>query len=350
LCEGITLDSKDMEVLDTALIGLDTKKRIPSRIINHNQRHGFGQPPRFAGNNIIVTLEKRRTKDSKELRLARVAQDRTGSGATPALHINLRSWALDIPQRIELSLRFVLKGLPAIEPTYAVYLHVLRMEDGQNLLYYGITRRGWMKRFSEHIQRAMHEESPLLFHRMLREGSGGRMRQITGTVHAEEAAKSSPCVLVGTHHVLCAAGLTAEQALDTEEHLVEKYSFGKPLGLNMIPGGKAGVAYLHKLSVLASDRRVVVDEEKEDLLRKYIESHPRKGLPNPLVAQRWLDDDYATRVICASDKRLSADQVRRIREVASAGQGVAVIQKIVNVHDKRRVQRVIDGKTYSRVR
>jgi len=339
-----------MEVLDTTLDGLDKKNQMPSRIVDHNQKHGFGQPPRFSGHNVIVTLEKFYSPAKGKMCVASVRADLTATGATPALHINLQSVALDIPQRIELSLRFVLKGLPRLDPTYAVYLHVLRMADGKNFVYYGITRRGWMKRFDEHVLKALREESPLLFHRMLRESCAGRIQQRQGTVQVDDAGTPSSRVLIGTHHVLCAAGLKAEQALEVEEYLVEKYSFGKPLGLNMIPGGNAGITYLHKLKVLPSDKRVVADDEKEDLLRKYVETHPRKGLPNPLIAQRWLDDEYATRVICASEKRLSADQVQKIREAASAGHEVAVIQKMVNINDKRRVQRVIDGKTYSRVR
>ena len=262
----------------------------------------------------------------------------------------MQSVALDIPQRVEVPLRYVLKGLPNLEPTYMVYLHVLRMDDGQNLVYYGITRRGWMRRFNEHISSAMKDDSPLLFHRTLREGCNGRLQQIQIALlpnHQSLPARA----LVGSHHVLCSAGLTEEQALEMEEYLVEKYSFGKPQGLNMIPGGKAGVRYLHKLKVLGiAQKEPLTDEEKETILERYLRANPRKGIPNALIAQRWLDDEYAVRVICAGEKRLSADQVRGIRKAVAAGLEPSAIQRAVGGRNWRQVQRVIDGKTYSRVR
>ena len=47
ICQGLTLTSKDMEVLDHGLSGLDKINGIPSKIIKHSQRFGFGEPPSF---------------------------------------------------------------------------------------------------------------------------------------------------------------------------------------------------------------------------------------------------------------------------------------------------------------
>jgi hypothetical protein len=103
-----------------------------------------------------------------------------------------------------------------------------------------------MKRFNEHVQQAMRDESPLLFHRTLRAGVAGRMHQLHGFAAGQPTESTSPHIMVANHHVVCAAGLSEDKALEGEEYLVEKYSFRKPVGLNMIPGGKAGIAYLHR--------------------------------------------------------------------------------------------------------
>ncbi len=284
------------------------------------------------------------------LSTAPVVEQKEILNTAPALHINLRSPSLDIPQRVEVPLRYVLKGLPKLENTYMVYLHVLKMEDGSDHVYYGITKRGWIKRFNEHMSGALRERSPLLFHRTLREGILGRMTQLYGSASMEEDSDEKvEKILVGNHHVICAAGLTESQALETEEYLVGKYSFSLPNGLNMIPGGKAGISYLHKLNVIPADTAVLVDEDREKIIKKYIEDHPRRGVPNPLVAQIWNDSEYAAKVICGRDGRLSVEQVQLIREAALEGLRTSEIRELVNAKNDQQVKRVLDGKTYARI-
>jgi hypothetical protein len=351
LCEGLTLDSKDMEVVDEALNGLDKKGKLPSRIIEHNQRTGYGPPPSFSGPKTIITLEKlRNTETDQKFSVASVIADPKDVGASPGFHVNLQSVILDIPQRVEIPLRYVLKGLPPLEPTYMVYLHVLLMEDAENLVYYGITKRGWMKRFNEHMVKSMREDSPLLFHRALREGIAGRLRQMGKATQSAKESQTTRRAMIGNHHVLCAAGLSEEQALKTEEYLVDKYSFGKPQGLNMIPGGRAGIVYLHRLKALDGQRDPVTDQEREAVLERYVRANPRKGISNPAIAQRWTDDKFATRVICSGEKRLTAESVRNIRTAAAEGADAAEIQRSVSARSLRQVKRVIAGKTYARVR
>lgn len=350
ICQGLTLTSKDMEVLDHALIGLDKIKGIPTKIISHSQRYGFGKPPSFAGHQVIVNLDILYSPEKGRLSTVPVVENKEILNVAPMLHINLRSPTLDIPQRVEIPLRYVLKGLPKLENTYMVYLHVLKMEDSMDYVYYGITKRGWMKRFNEHMSAALCERSPLLFHRTLREGILGRMTQLYGNVSvATKKAEKVEKILVGNHHAICAAGLTEERALETEEYLVGKYSFSLPSGLNMIPGGKAGISYLHKLNVLPANVPVLVDEDRERIIKQYIEEHPRKGNPNPLIAQHWNDSDYAAKVICGRDGRLSIEQVQLIREAALEGLSVSEIRELINANNDQQVKRVLDGKTYGRI-
>lgn len=339
-----------MEVLDHALIGLDKLKGVPAKILSHNQRYGFGKPPNFTGPQIIVNLDILYSPEKGSISTAPVIEQKKILNAAPALHINLRSPSLDIPQRVEVPLRFILKGLPKFDNTYMVYLHVLKMEDGNDYVYYGITKRGWVKRFNEHMSSAMRERSPLLFHNTLREEILGRIIQLYGNdaVSLDQGEKSEK-ILVGNHHVICGAGLTEEQALETEEYLVEKYSFSLPGGLNMIPGGKAGISYLHKLNALPRDVPILLGEDREKIIKKYIERHPRKGVPNPLVAEHWNDTDYAAKVICGRDGRLSIEQVQLIREAVLEDLSVSKIKELVNATNDQQVKRVIDGKTYTRI-
>lgn len=350
ICQGLTLDSKDMGVLDHALAGLDRIKGIPSKILQHNQKCGFWPPPIFKGPQVIVSLDKTYSPKNGKLTAAPVAEHKDIVDMAPALHINLRSPSLDIPQRVEIPLRFVMKGLPKIESTYMVYLHALQMEDDATFVYYGITKRGWMKRFNEHMSNALRKHSRLLFPETLREGIMGRMIQLHGPEVVDIGSDPAPKkIMVGNYHVVCAAGLDEHQAMATEEYLVEKYSFGLPTGLNMIPGGKAGIAYLHRLNVLPTGRPVVLDEDREQILDSYLKDHPRKGLPNPLIAKLWKNDDYAVQIICSGERRLTVGQVQEIRRYAAEGMNVKAITRKVGARNERQVQNVIEGRTYARI-
>lgn len=347
-CEGLTLDATDMEVLDGTLQGLDQYNKLPSQIIQHSQHHGFGPGLQARGSQIIVTLEKRGKGDGNTVPIAMAGEHHEIQGLPPALHIMLRSPTLDILQRVEIPLRYVLKGLPSIEGTHMVYLHVLQMDGGQGRVYYGVTKRGWMRRFAEHMKGAMRDDSPLLLHRTLREGIRGRLHQLYGR-RPEDTGPAPAQVMQANHHVVCVAGVAEEQALLTEEYLVGKYSFGKVEGLNMIPGGKAGVAYLHELGgarAPASAR----SEDREHVLEQYLREHPRKGLPNPKVAQLWQDDEYAARIICAGPGRLTHEQVLEIRAAATSGMSPTRIGEIVGARNPAQVERVLAGVTYTRVR
>ena len=139
--------------------------------------------------------------------------------------------------------------------------------------------------------------------------------------------------------------------MDIEEYLVEKYSLSSrhPQGLNMIPGGRAGIAALHTLSA-GTTKGPVETEEREISLDQYLMSHPQLGIPKPGVAEKWNDPTYAEAVICGRENRLSADQVRQIRYLAALGAGAAQIKEEVGAIDDGQIQRVLAGRTYSRIK
>ena len=101
-CDGLTLESRDMAVLDHALVGLDATKHIPSLIVEHNQRTGFGPPPKLQGGQIIAIVDKMHSPTNGPLSTTTIIADSKMPGASPALHINLHSPVLDIPQRVEI--------------------------------------------------------------------------------------------------------------------------------------------------------------------------------------------------------------------------------------------------------
>lgn len=40
LCQGLTLEQKDLEVIDAVLVGLNTKYGLLERLVRHNVDHG----------------------------------------------------------------------------------------------------------------------------------------------------------------------------------------------------------------------------------------------------------------------------------------------------------------------
>ncbi|GAA5446118.1 hypothetical protein Misp06_04327 [Microbulbifer sp. NBRC 101763] len=350
LCQGLTLDKRDLAVLDSSLVGLDKINKLTSRIVSHNQKYGFSKSFVEVGPQIIVNLNKMYSPEKGPFVMAPVVKENSILDKAPSLHINLNSPSLDIPQRIEIPLRLVLKGLPKLEGTYMVYLHVLKMEDGVDYVYYGITKRGWMKRFNEHISSSLKNESNLLFHRTLREGVLGRLTQLYGESSAPGQSKEFvEKILIGNYHVVCGAGLSEENALETEEYLVNKYSFSHNNGLNMIPGGREGIAYLHKHNLLSKKKSILTDAEKDNILSKYLRENPRKGLPNLAISEHWNNPDYAAKVICGRTGRLTVEQVGVIREAALDGRSIEEIKKIINGKSNEQIRNVIRGKTYKRI-
>jgi len=132
--------------------------------------------------------------------------------------------------------------------------------------------------------------------------------------------------------------------MDEEESLVDEFSL-YPLGLNMIPGGFAGMAYLHKLGFTASSAK-----ERDAVIEQIAQRETVAGNPNPLCAARWAaDQDFANRIICGHGNRLSVEQVLGIRALGSFGKPAEEIAQRMGLDDTRRVKRVLSGSRYSRV-
>jgi hypothetical protein len=160
----------------------------------------------------------------------------------PVVFFSMHSPTLDIPMRVEVPLRALLVGNPPLAGTYTLYLHALLTDQGSSFVYYGITKRGWSLRFNEHTRAAVAQKSKRLLASTLNDLIEARAAELHGAV--ENRPK-----LAGLVSAVCGVGMTRDAALDAEERMVDKYSLASkhPYGLNMIPGGLAGLKHARRL-------------------------------------------------------------------------------------------------------
>lgn len=225
-----------------------------------------------------------------------------------------------------------------VRGTYQVYRHSFsnkgRATSGKNDLeqirksldmstYIGITKQGWQKRYRQHINEAK-AGSHCLFHEALRDTKGFDL----------------------VEHEVYAAGLSYDDAMDVEEYWVENLSLF-PKGLNMIPGGHAGLRYLGRMNAL---RRGDTGEDRDRAISDAMSGQSGKNdLSNSLIAERWTNPLYATAVICNRDDRLSPDQIRMARILAGCDWDVASITEHVQARNENQIKRLLAGTTYSRI-
>ncbi|MGH6879182.1 MAG: hypothetical protein ACREHV_17620, partial [Rhizomicrobium sp.] len=159
----------------------------------------------------------------------------------PVVFFSMHSPTLDIPMRVEVPLRAVIVGNPPLAGTYTLYLHALLTNQGSSFTYYGITKRGWSLRFNEHTRAAVAQKSKRLLASTLNDLIEARAAELYGTV--DDRPK-----LAGLVSAVCGVGMTREAALEAEERMVDKYSLASkhPYGLNMIPGGLAGLKHARR--------------------------------------------------------------------------------------------------------
>lgn len=258
----------------------------------------------------------------------------------PALvHTNIE-YSNGLVWKTLIPLQFLLKGWGDAASGHQCYVHSIsqnmqamesiegriarRLADSDDYYYVGITGRNWLLRLGEHLGE-MHRGSRKNFHAMWRDSLG-----------LKDVVFSS---------ALRQVNLSYEQAMNWEEEGVKHIAYG-PNGLNMIPGGFAGLKYLHKLGIIA--RTNISLAEREKAIALFVEKYPRKGIPNPFIAALWQDDDFYARIMGAKAKTLSLDQVRQIRGLAATGMAVKEITKEVRALNELQVKNVIIGKTYTR--
>lgn len=231
--------------------------------------------------------------------------------------------------QIVVPLAAIVAGSRDVSSLHQVYSHIyVTDEDGSSIkgaAYIGVTRRGWRTRWAEHV-RSAERGSRYRFHQAIR--------------HWHDRVK------VVSHHVI-GVGMSEAEAMAMEEQMVG-FETLYPKGLNMIPGGYAGLKYLRQTGAVGAHERVTPDD-KQEVVNRFFETASRRGLPNPLAAANWCDPSYAEKVICAGDDRLKPDQIRNARFLASLGKSADVIAAEIGARNKPQVQRLLSGSTYSRV-
>lgn len=234
------------------------------------------------------------------------------------------------PWTISFPLQYIMKGFPKIKDQHFGYCHKIALLDDngrvdKEYVYIGVTKRNWLKRMSEHFNE-IKSGSNKLFHKTWREFSGNKKVMLSSEL------------IVGDH--------TFDQIMAWEETMVDRW-MDDNLSLNMIPGGFKGMKYLHKHRLLNSEK--VSIDERDDAVLEFQKLHPKAGIANLLISELWKNDDYAKKIICGADDRLSVDQVLKIRELNDIGMPIEKITQVVNARNLQQVQRVVKGKTYSRV-
>jgi hypothetical protein len=279
-------------------------------------------PPELACN-LRVTFQTRRIAVAEVVPL-----ETSASGTQPfPLYLTVRVPNPERRQFFTFSMNFgyvIARAETLHKGSHTVYTHRIRApKEAGNLIYTGITRQGWQKRWTQH-QRDAKAGSRHLFHRALREYPNAEY----------------------SHRVI-AAGLTEDFAMRMEEMWADHTLH--PKGLNMIPGGYAGLKYLHKLGAVAPRQSVDVDR-REEILSDFIARTEREGRPNPLLAALWRDDDFAARVICGPEGRLKPNQIADARLLSSFGKDIPEIAATVGAKNEMQVKRLLKGQTYSRVK
>lgn len=218
---------------------------------------------------------------------------------------------------------------PEFSTGYQMYQHDFLLDGHRESIkgasYIGITKRGWRTRWAEHV-RSANSGSHYRFHQAIRQWHG---------------------VAGATLHAIVACGLSEQQAMAAEEEAIRRDTL-YPNGLNMVPGGNAGLAYLRQIGAIGASERVAPDD-RQTVINRFFERATRKGLPNPLAAANWLSPDYAEKVICAGPDRLKPQQIRDARYFASMGRDAADIAQQVGARNVLQVQRLLTGSTYSRI-
>lgn len=224
-------------------------------------------------------------------------------------------WGYKVP------LQVLLKHWGDAGEGYMCYMHTIGLPDGE-LSYAGITRRNWLQRLSEHLGE-VRSGSRKLFHEQWR-----------GSLGLDQVAYGSE---------LLDLNLPEEEAMKWEEWFVDEYTL-HPKGLNMIPGGKKGLAYLHKLRVIGS--RDLSFEDRERAIARFCE---RDRDSYQYLADLWSDDAFYWRVINARNNTLSLEQIREARHRHSMGESIPEITIKIGALNETQVKNLLSGRTYRRV-
>ena len=237
-----------------------------------------------------------------------------------------------VVRNVNVPLQAIFAGYSDVNEGHQGYSHTVAFLDEEGLVidelfYIGITSRNWLIRLEEHMAE-------------IRGGSNKRFH-----VAWRSYAGNSKVMLTSELIVL---NQTFKGVMDWEEMMVDSQKeAGK--SLNMIPGGFKGLKFLHEHRII--NRENISLGERDKAIEAYARTVPnRLGIPNPFLSALWKDDNFYAKVLAGRSDVLSPSQVLKIRELANLGQNANQIFESVQARNPEQVQRVIDGKTYTRIK
>lgn len=246
---------------------------------------------------------------------------------------------------VSVPLQCVIKHWGKVESGHMIYEHNISpmdyaQDEFKSASYIGLTSRNWQTRYKEHQRDAL-TGSELLFHTTLASVfPKGGISQIG--MGAFELVRSGLCLISELQYV----NLTFDEAMQVEEKMVERTL--NPNGLNMIPGGFAGMKFLHKLGLLKRERSTV--NERDFASAKYLRRQQRPTNPAPWVTDKWQTDEYYEQVILGRKNTLSREQIQSIRKYGIEWNFSPEVIANLSGANLRQVRDVLSGKYYSRVK
>ena len=229
-------------------------------------------------------------------------------------------------------------------PEYNNQASVQQFHQKNSLIYVGITKRTWQERYRQHCC-DMGRGSNLLFHRALR---------------------GEFCKIGTLEHIVERAGLTEKQALEIEEKEVEERSLHSlyPNGLNMIPGGYAGLKCVHhyatrtgfgiKENLTADNIEAVLVDVQRHILKKHLKTDIIERV-NAEIARLWAEDiNYRINVMTNHKNRFSFRQIQAARIWYACGWPLEkILEYLKKIESKAismdQLERLLNGETYASI-
>lgn len=308
---------------------------MPQRLLEHNKKPRKLDLCEFAQIDADVVFSydaaTKQTKMEWKAYFEHEQFARPQSEQRVVLHIVVKE-DTGLTRSISVPLQALMTGYGDATEGHQGYAHSLTFMDQSghilNQVYYtGITSRNWLVRMEEHLAE-------------IRGGSNKRFhaawRSYTGDAN----------VILGSELVVLNHSYEGIMAWE-EEQVDAQMAAGK--SLNMIPGGFKGLKFLHEHRL--TNKVEISLEERERAIEQYARRvGVRAAVPNLFLAGLWRDDEFYLKVLAGRSDVLTPGQVLAIRDLAAKGRTPQQIFEAVGARNVDQVQRLMAGKTYTRIR
>lgn len=246
------------------------------------------------------------------------------------LHVQVKE-SNDLKRSVSVPLQSLMVGWGDVAEGHQGYSHSITFFDEEDSVveqwyYIGITSRNWLERMEEHF-------------REMRSGSNKRFHAAWRTYAGNSRVMLCSELIVLNH--------SFDGIMDWEEEQVDLL-MAERKALNMIPGGRKGLRFLHEHRLTTSAN--ISLEERENAINEYVRRGGiRAGVPNLFLAKLWRDEEFYLKVLAGRDDVLTPAQVISIRKLAAEGKDERFICEIVEARNIDQVKRVLAGKTYKRI-